>query len=171
MTNNILKEVKNELINRGREPYVDNFDQYISQNKIFSIFFISKIIPELSSILNTMNSLYKNNEIIKLIICICSDSKEDFEETLLLIKEDISCLIFNYESKNKETFINKFNIITIPSMIVLDKEGTLIDSLNIQRIKCLNENDFKGWENISKQKLFRIIKFKKTKQLHTGRTC
>ena len=158
MTNNILKEVKNELINRGREPYVDNFDQYISQNKIFSIFFISKIIPELSSILNTMNSLYKNNEIIKLIICICSDSKEDFEETLLLIKEDISCLIFNYESKNKETFINKFNIITIPSMIVLDKEGTLIDSLNIQRIKSLNENDFKGWENISIQKLFRIKK-------------
>ena len=158
MTNNILKEVKNELINRGREPYVDNFDQYISQNKIFSIFFISKIIPELSSILNTMNSLYKNNEIIKLIICICSDSKEDFEETLLHIKEDISCLIFNYESKNKENFINKFNIITIPSMIVLDKEGTLIDSLNIQRIKCLNENDFKGWENISKQKLFRIKK-------------
>ena len=86
MTNNILKEVKNELINRGREPYVDNFDQYISQNKIFSIFFISKIIPELSSILNTMNSLYKNNEIIKLIICICSDSKEDFEETKILKK-------------------------------------------------------------------------------------
>ena len=153
MTNNILKEVKNELISRGREPYVDNFDQYISQNKIFSIFFISKIIPELSSILNTMNSLYKNNEIIKLIICICSDSKEEFEETLLLIKDDISCLIFNYDSKNKETFINKFNIITIPSLIILDKEGNLIDSLNFERIKNLNEYDFKSWENISNQNL------------------
>ena len=166
MTNNILKEVKNELTSRGREPYVDNFDQYISQNKIFSIFFISKIIPELPSILNTMNSLYKNNEIIKLIICICSDSKEDFEETLLLIKEDISCLIFNYESKNRQILISKYNIISIPTLIIIDKDGVLIDSLNMEQIKNLNESDIKGWEN-----KFVVTNLYKNKKLEIGDTC
>ena len=79
MTNNILKEIKNELISKGSEPNIDNFEQYISQNKIFSILFISKIIPELSSLLNSLNNLCLKNESIKLIICICSDSKEDFD--------------------------------------------------------------------------------------------
>ena len=102
MTNNILKEIKNELISKGREPNIDNLEQYISQNKIFSIFFISKIIPDISTILYTLNNLYMKNDSMKLIICICSDTKEDFEETLLLINKDISCLILNYESKNRE---------------------------------------------------------------------
>ena len=85
MTNNILKEIKNELISKGTEPNIDNFEQYISQNKIFSILFISKIIPELFSLLNSLNSLCLKNESIKLIICICSDSKEDFDEILFLL--------------------------------------------------------------------------------------
>ena len=38
-------------------------------------------------------------------------------------------------------------------MIILDKEGNLIDSLNFERIKNLNEYDFKSWENISNQNL------------------
>ena len=37
--NNILKEIKNELISKGDEPRVDNLEQYISQNKIFTILF------------------------------------------------------------------------------------------------------------------------------------
>ena len=42
MTNNILKEIKNELISKGTEPNIDNFDQYISQNKIFAILLFQK---------------------------------------------------------------------------------------------------------------------------------
>ena len=56
MTNNILKEIKNELISKGSEPRIDNLEQYISQNKIFAIFFISQIMPDITSILS---SLYK----------------------------------------------------------------------------------------------------------------
>ena len=52
MTNNILKEIKNELISKGTEPRIDNLDQYISQNKIFTILFISKIMTDVSSILS-----------------------------------------------------------------------------------------------------------------------
>ena len=150
MTNNILKEIKNELISKGREPNIDNLEQYISQNKIFSIFFISKIIPDISTILYTLNNLYMKNDSMKLIICICSDTKEDFEETLLLINKDISCLILNYESKNRELLISKYNIINIPSLIILDKDGKLIDSLNIEKIKSLTEYELQGWENLSK---------------------
>ena len=163
MTNNILKEIKNELISKGSEPNIDNFEQYISQNKIFSILFISKIIPELSSLLNSLSNLCLKNESIKLIICICSDSKEDFDQILFLIKDNISCLIFNYDSKNRDIIIYKYNIISIPTMIILDKDGELIDTLNYNRIKELNEYDVKGWEN-----KFMIKKMNKTKKLELG---
>ena len=166
MTNNILKEIKNELISKGTEPNIDNFEQYISQNKIFSILFISKIIPELSSLLESLNDLCLKNESIKLLICICSDSKADFEEILFLIKDNISCLIFNYESKNRDIIIYKYNIISIPTMIILDKDGELIDTLNYNRINELNEYDVKGWEN-----KFMIKKMNKTKKLELGDTC
>ena len=166
MTNNILKQIKNELISKGTEPNIDNLDQYISQNKIFSIFFISKIIPDISSLLYSLNDLYLKNDFIKLIICICSDTKEDFEETLFLIKEDISCLIFNYESKNRDNIIYNYNIISIPTLIILNKDGNIIDSLNIERIKNLKEYDIIAWKN----KLM-IQSMTKIKKLELGDTC
>ena len=146
MKTNILKEVKNELISKGIEPNIDNFDQYISQNKLFSILFFSKVIPNYTSILTILEPIFAKNDTIKLIICICEDTKEDFEEVLLSIK-DISCLIFYFESKTRNNFITKYNIITLPSLIILDKDGELLDSLNYDRIKNLNEYNLKGWEN------------------------
>ena len=148
MTNNILKEIKNELISKGTEPRIDNLDQYISQNKIFTILFISKIMPDVSSILSLIHKQYSKNSKLKLIICICTDAKEDFDETFLIINDAIPCLIFNYESKMRENLISKFNIITIPSLLILDKDGVLIDRLNTEKIQNLNENIIKGWENI-----------------------
>ena len=152
MTNNILKEIKYDLISKGSEPNIGNLNQYISQNKLFTIFFISKIIPEIQSLLYSLNNIFTKKDSIKLIICICSDTKESFEETLLIINDDISCLIFNYESKIREVLIYKYNIITIPTLIILDKDGSLIDSLNMEKIESLKEEDIKGWENISKIK-------------------
>ena len=61
MNINILKEIKNELISIGNEPNIDNLEQYISQNKIFSFLFYSKIIPDFESILSLLNNLYKKN--------------------------------------------------------------------------------------------------------------
>ena len=48
----------------------------------------------------------------------------------------------------RENLISKFNIITIPSLLILDKDGVLIDRLNTEKIQNLNENIIKGWENI-----------------------
>ena len=75
MTNNILKEIKNELISKGTEPRIDNLDQYISQNKIFTILFISKIMPDVSSILSSIHAQYSKNSKLKLIICLCTDTQ------------------------------------------------------------------------------------------------
>ena len=144
--NNILKEIKNELISKGNEPRIDNFDQYISQNKIFTILFYSKLIPEFSSILSLLNEIYEKFGSLKLIICICEESQEEFNQTLSKIP-DISCLIFKFESKNREILISSYNIITLPSLIVLNKEGILLDSLNIHRIINLKESDIDGWVN------------------------
>ena len=120
----------------------------------------------MSSLLNSLNNLFIKNESIKLVICICSDSKEDFDEILFLIKDNISCLIFNYESKNRDNIIYKYNIISIPSLIILDKDGELTDTLNYNRIKNLNEHDIKSWEN-----KFMIKKMNKSKKLELGDTC
>ena len=60
---------------------------------------------------------------------------------------DISCLILNYNSKNKDFLINNYNIISLPKLIVLNKDGEVIDNLNSQRIQILNENDIQGWKN------------------------
>ena len=136
MTNNILKEVKNELISKGKEPNIDNFDQYISQNKLFSILFFSKIIPNYTSILTNISTIFSKFDSIKLILCICEDTKEDFDEVLLSIK-DISCLIFNFESKSRNNFILSYNIISLPCLIILNKDGILLDSLTCERINNL----------------------------------
>ena len=142
---NILKEIKNDIISMGDEPRVDNIEQYISQNKIFSILFYSKIIPNYLNILSSLDNFFNNDNSLKLILCICEDDEEDYNKIFSEI--NISCLIFNYDSKNKDLLIKQYNIISLPTLIILDKEGKLIDSLNNERITNLNENDIIGWKN------------------------
>ena len=143
---NILKEIKNDIISVGDEPRVDNIEQYISQNKIFCILFYSNIIPDYSNMLTSLNNVINDNSSLKLIICICEDTEEDYKNTLSTIN-NVSCLIFNYDSKNRDLFIKKYNIISLPALIILDKDGTLIDSLNKERIINLKEKDIIGWKN------------------------
>jgi hypothetical protein len=162
MKNNILKEIKNELISIGNEPRIDNFDEYISQNKIFTFLFYTKIIPDFETILPLLDNLYEKFDSLKLIICICEDKEKEFNEILSSIK-DISCLIMKFESKNRDILLSTYNIITIPSLIILDKEGILIDSLNLDGIINLNENIIEGWIN-----KFNILNKYSEKKLELG---
>ena len=146
MNINILKEIKNELISIGNEPNIDNLEQYISQNKIFSFLFYSKIIPDFESILSLLNNLYKKFDSMKLILCICEDNEEEYNEVFKTI-QNISCLIFKFGSKMKEDLISFYNIISIPTLLVLDKNNKLIDCLNKERIINLKESDIEGWIN------------------------
>jgi len=132
---NVLKEIKNDIISKGDEPRVDNIEQYISQNKIFCLLFYSNIIPEYLNILSSLK-IINNNDNLKLIICICNDSEEDYNKTISEMN-DISCLILNYNSKNKEYLIDNYNVISLPKLIVLNKDGEIIDNLSSQRIKIL----------------------------------
>ena len=143
---NILKEIKNDVISVGDEPRVDNIEQYMSQNKLFCVLFYSNIILNYSNILSSLNKIINNNSSLKLLICICEDSEEEYKNSLSEIN-NISCLIFNYDSKNRDLFIKKYNIISLPALIILDKDGTLIDSLNKERIINLKEKDIRGWTN------------------------
>ena len=118
--NNILKEIKNDITCLGNEPTVNNIEQYISQNKIFCILFYSKIIPEYSTLLSSFYSNINKNSMFKLLLCICEDNEEEYNKIVSEIK-DISCLIFNYNSKNKDIFIEKYNIISLPTLLILDK--------------------------------------------------
>ena len=143
---NILKEIKNDIVSSGKEPRVDNLEQYISQNKIFCVLFYSKIIPEYLDILSLLNQTINDNDSLKLILCICEETEEDYNDMILEIK-NISCLIINYNSKNIDLFIREYNIITLPTLLILDKDGVMLDCLNKERIINLNNNDIIGWNN------------------------
>ena len=143
---NILSNIKNDIINLGSEPRVDNLEQYMSQNKIFCILFYSKMIPEYTNFLSVLDEQINNKNSLKFIICICEESEEDYNLLISKINK-VSCLVLNFDSKNRDELIKKYNVISLPILIVLDKEGELIDILNKERIINLNENDMIGWKN------------------------
>ena len=144
---NILKEIKNDITSIGSEPRVDNLEQYISQNKLFGILFFSNIVPDYLNLLSKLEEQINNSKnLLKLLICICEENEEEYNKISSEIK--ISCLLLKYDSKNRETLIKKYNIMTIPTLIVLDSYGEVVDILNKERIVNLNENDIIGWNNI-----------------------
>ena len=54
--------------------------------------------------LSSLNNIINNNSSLKLLICICEDTDEDFKNCLSAINY-VSCLSFNYDSKNRDLFI------------------------------------------------------------------
>ena len=112
---------------------------------IFCIFFYSKKISEDEHILSSLNNKIRENDSLRLIICICEETKEDYEEALSKF-EEISCLILNYDLESRDFFIKKYNIISFPTLIILDKNGKIIDSLNSEKIMNFNEKDIEEWK-------------------------
>ena len=143
---NILKEIKNDFISSGTEPRVSNIEQYISQNKIFCILFYSKIIQDNLTLLSLLDNIINKDSMLKLLICICEENEEDYNKNISELN-NISCLILNFNSEIRNTFIQQYNIISLPNLIILDNNGVLIDSLNKERIMNLNDNDVLGWKN------------------------
>ena len=87
-------------------------EKYISQNKIFTFIFYTKIIPDFEIILPLWTIYKKNSILIKLIICICEDNDEEFNQILSSIK-DISCLIMKFESKNRDILISTYILLKV----------------------------------------------------------
>ena len=60
--------------------------------------------------LSSLNNIIKNNSSLKLLVCLCEGTDEDFKNSLSVIN-NLSCLIFNYDLKNRDLFIKKYKII------------------------------------------------------------
>ena len=151
MNNNILKELEQNIIKNGDASYT-SIDMCIKQNNIFGILFISEFIPNINNIIEIFRNLLKilkseENDIFTLIICICSEEKEDYEKTLLKIS-DLSCFILPFDSKQKEKLINNYNIIILPCFLFFSKDGKNLQSLNNEEIEKINSNQIKGWKDI-----------------------
>ena len=112
---NILEEIEANIIKNGDASYT-SIDICIKNNNIFGLLFLSEILPNINNIIQIFQNLIdiikkeQENNYFTLIICICSEEKEDFEKTLLKISK-LSCFILPYNSEYKEKIINKFNIL------------------------------------------------------------
>ena len=149
MKNNILRELEPNLIKIGDNSYT-TLDNCIKQNKIFGILFLSGIATKINNILKKFNDLFNLEEInntFKLIICICDEEKSDFDEVFSKLS-DLTCFIIPFQSDGIEKLINKYNIVSLPCLLIFDKNGNQLDSLNNSEIKNLNINNINGWNNI-----------------------
>ena len=105
----------------------------------------SKTIPEIENLLYILNNKICKSDSLKLIICICDETEEEFNEALSKFK-GMSCSIINYDIENRDLFIKKYNIKSFPTLIILDKYGKIIDSLNRERIMNFKERDIIKWK-------------------------
>lgn len=149
-SSNILKEIKVSFITKGEETPVKDLDLFISQKKIFNIlFYSSNLSISKESIKKYKNIIQNYTEEIKTIICLCDETEEDFNISLIDFS-DINCFIIPFDSKMNDLLINYFKIISVPRLIVLNNDGITIDTLNNTQIINLTEEIFNGWINVSK---------------------
>ena len=124
MKNNILRELEPNLIKIGDNSYT-TLDNCINQNKIFGILFLSGIVTKINNIIQKFNDLFNSEEInntFKLIICICDEEKSNFDVVFSKLS-NLTCFIIPYQSEGIEKLINKYNIISLPCLVIFDKNG------------------------------------------------
>ena len=132
--------------NKEKEKLTDNFDEYLSNNNMFGILFFSKLIPDYLDIMTPIRKYIISKNVLKIIICICEDDEEDFKMTLEKM-ENLKGTYLDFKSEERNNFIKKYNIISLPKLIIIGKKGIILDCLNKERILNLNENDIKSWSN------------------------
>ena len=134
MNNNILKLIEPNIISNGDASYT-SIDICIKQNNIFSILFISYFLPDFDEVINIFNDLLNSmkqeeKKIFTLIICICDEEKEEYDITFKKLS-NISCFIIPFDCKEKQNLINNYNIMTLPCLLIFNKEGKNIGNLNV----------------------------------------
>jgi hypothetical protein len=166
MNNNILRDIQPNLIKKG-DAFYSSFDILIQQNKIFGLLFISGIVPKIKNIIELFNKIFdsvtQKDDILKLIICICDEEKNEYENTFSKFS-NLSCFIIPFESDIKQKLINKYNIISLPCLIIFDKNGKSLEFLNNSDIiNDVNIDKIKGWKNT-----FNLINNFKMKKYQIG---
>ena len=165
MNDNLIREIEPNLIKKGNAIYT-SIDICIKENNIFGLLFISGIVPTINNIIhlfnNLENSLTKEENIFKLIICLCDEEKEDYDNTFSLF-ENLTSFIIPFDFAGKEKLINKYNIISLPCLIIIDKNGKCLKYLSNSDINNINKEEIKGWKN--HLNLFENYKLKSSKYI------
>ena len=146
-SNNIIVEDEDIKEDNTEKIEEDDFqdEKRETTGLIFCILFYSKKIPEIEKLLFSLNNKIYKSKSLKLIICICDETEEEYDKALSEIK-GISCSVINYDTESRDLFIKKYNIKSLPTMIILDKYGKVIDSLNKERIMNFKECDIIKWK-------------------------
>ena len=149
MNNNLLREIEPILIKKGNASYT-SIDICIKENNIFGLLFISGIVPTIKNIIQTFNnlenSLTKEEDIFKLIICICDEEKTEYDATFSLLS-NLTCFIIPYEYEGREKLISNYNVISLPCLIIFNKDGKSLSYLSNEDINNISKEVLKGWKN------------------------
>ena len=123
-------------------------------------------MPSINNIIqilnNLINSFDQKEDYLKLIICLCDEEKNEYDITFSKLS-NLSCFIIPFESEGKQKLINKFNIISLPSLIIIDKDSKILEYLNYSDIIKMNQNSIKGWKNI-----FSVKNYHRTDKFNIG---
>ena len=148
----------------GQQKSISSIDTLVNDGNsyLFGILFFSNIIPFNSKIINSLSntlSIKEINEHLKLIICICDDNEAEFNKLMLEFSK-LNCIIIPFKSEINQKLINKYNIFTLPTLIIIDKNGKVIDALKTENIQNLNLYKIEGWKNTYEiKKLYGVKKY------------
>ena len=160
-----MKHYKDSFIKHDKTTVVENISSPSSPLEIYSLLFISHIHPSYNDIMSTLVSFYNHHRSISNNFEIISIYLEDNEVSFnahFNSQLHIPWLALPYNNADLiEDLLNDFNVNSIPLLLVFDKEGRKITSLNKTEIMSINENTFNGWinESYEKKQQLRIGKF------------
>lgn len=161
-----MKHYKGSFIKHDKTIITDNVSSPSSPVEIYALLFISHIHPSYNDIISSLTTFYnhhrslsKNFEIINIYL----EDTETAYNAHFTSQLQIPWLALPYVNTTDiiEDLLNDYNVNSIPLLIVFDKEGRKITSLNKVEIININETTFNGWVNESyeKKQQLRIGKF------------
>ena len=149
MASNLIKELEPNLIKRGDATY-SSIEICISQNKIFGFLFLSQFIPKIDQVIKKFQTLYnaqKSNDYkLTLIIIICDEEKYEYDLVLTKIS-DLTCFIVPFESNFKDKIFKNYNIISLPTLAIFDKNGKILEFCSNLEIFDIDIDTINGWYN------------------------
>ena len=136
-----------------------------SKITLFGILFCSNFHPSFKQIIENLINFYNrvNNDScrhLEIIYCSCDELEEEFN---MSVSSQMPWLVIPYDNNDiKEQLFTKYSVDSIPLLVIIDKEGKIIISLNKTEIDLLDDNSFSGWINMSSlnKKLLKQEKYK-----------
>jgi len=143
---NYLILLGNEFLNSDLQPIKYEINN-IKEEKIICLFFNSYFHPYFTEINNKIINFSKEFQSkLQFIYIPCDENDEEISLNLQNFK-NFPGLIIN-SNKIKEKIFLKFSINTIPYLMIFDKKGHILDTLNKNLIINLNSSYVNKWVNL-----------------------